>query len=132
MDARIDDLGDQGHDFVQVSRQSEVSDAGEYPNIEVHGSPHGRCESVGWKEPVVLSHTNNTRHFRATSQYVGRQRRRSQRRAAAGGHQSHPLHLGLGRVHAWSNERPEHAASVIPLWAAAATQPTAQPVSDQP
>ena len=38
----IDDLGHQGHDFVEVSWRSEVSDAGEDPNVEVHGSAHCR------------------------------------------------------------------------------------------
>jgi hypothetical protein len=48
----------------------------------------------------------------AAGQQPGWQRRRGQSGAAAGGHQGHPFHVGLGRVLTGGDEQPEHAVGV--------------------
>jgi hypothetical protein len=65
---RIDNLGHQGHDLVEVSWGGQVADAGEDPNVEVHGSAHCRCQSMGWQEPVMFSDPDYTRPLGATGQ----------------------------------------------------------------
>ena len=54
--------------LVEVSWSGQVTDAGEDPNVEVHGSAHGRCQSIGWQEPVVFSDPDYTRPLGATGQ----------------------------------------------------------------
>jgi len=58
---RIDNLGHQGHDLVEVTRRDQVTDAWKDATLDIDRAAHGRQEAPGWQEPVMFADTDDTR-----------------------------------------------------------------------